>query len=200
MTKPYEVENERKSEYLIDKLFLERWSPRAISSENFTEKDLFSLIEAARWTPSSSNVQPWRFIYAMHNSKEWNKLYNLLDDFNNIWCKTAGALIVVISKKTSDAGQFYKLNSFSAGSAFMSLALQARMKNLIAHGMAGFDYEKAKKELKIPDDFSVECMIAVGAQGNVEELHERMQKSEKPNQRKPFKEIAAEGEFPKEWE
>ena len=199
MTKPYEVSNERKPEHPIDKIFLERWSPRSISHENFTEKDLFSLIEAARWTPSSSNVQPWRFIYTMHNSKEWNKFYDLLDDFNNIWCKTAGALIVLISKKTSDDGKPYKLNSFSAGSAFMSLAFQARMKNLIAHGMQGFDYEKARKVLNIPEDFSVECMIALGSQGKVEELHERMQKSEKPNQRKPFKEIANKGQFPKDW-
>lgn len=199
MTKPYEVQNKRKPEYPIDKIFLERWSPRSISHENFSEEDLLSLIEAARWTPSSSNFQPWRFIYTMHDSKNWEKFYEFLDDFNHIWCKTAGALIVVISKKNSDDGKPYPLHSFSAGSAFMSFALQARMKNLIAHGMEGFDHEKARKALNIPENFSVECMIAVGTQGKVEELHERMQKSEKPNQRKPFKEIAHEGEFPHEW-
>lgn len=200
MTKPYEIPNERKSEYLIDKIFLERWSPRSISYENFSEKDLLTLIEAARWTPSSSNVQPWRFIYAMYGSEEWKKFYDFLDDFNHIWCKTVGALIVVISKKNSEDGKPYKLHSFSAGSAFMSLALQARMKNLVAHGMAGFDYEKARKVLNIPSEFSVECMIAVGTQGKIEELHERMQKSEKPNQRKSLKEIASKAEFPRDWE
>ena len=73
----------------------------------------------------------------------------------------------------------------------MSLVLQAKMKNLVAHGMEGFNYEKARELLKVPEDYAVECMIAVGTQGNIEDLHERMQKSEKPNERKPLNQIIA---------
>src|SRR3989344_5797969 len=199
MTKPYSVPNNRKSEFPIDKIFLERWSPRSLSNENFTEEELLTLIEAARWTPSSSNVQPWRFLYAMHNTSEFKIFFELLGDFNKMWCKTAGALLVLISKKISDDGEPNNLYSFSAGSAFMSFALQARMENLVAHGMAGFDYGKAKLILKIPENYSVECMIAVGKQGNIEDLHERMQSSEKPNERKSLQEISARGIFPDDW-
>ena len=99
MTKPYSVLNNRKSEFPIDKIFLERWSPRSLSDENFTEEELLTLIEAARWTPSSSNVQPWRFLYAMHNTSEFKIFLELLGDFNKTWCETAGALLVLISKK-----------------------------------------------------------------------------------------------------
>jgi hypothetical protein len=81
----------------------------------------------------------------------------------------------------------------------MSLALQARIKGWIAHGMAGFDFEKVRKVLQVPDNFNVECMIAVGKQGEIEtSVPERMQKSEKPNERKHIKDIVSEGKFPKE--
>ena len=196
MTKPYDLKNERKSEHDVDEIFIKRWSPRAIGKKDFTEDDLASLFEAARWTPSSFNVQPWRFLYAMNGDENWSTFFGLLGEFNQMWAKDAGALIVVLSKKTNDEGKPNVTSSFDTGSAWMSLALQARMKNFIAHGMAGFDYEKARKILNVQDDYNVEAMLAIGTQGDVENLHERMQKSEKPNERKHVKEFAFRGGFP----
>jgi nitroreductase len=60
------------------------------------------LFEAARWAPSSVNVQPWRFIYAKRNTvraEDWKRFFNLLADVNKDWAKNAAVLIVVISKK-----------------------------------------------------------------------------------------------------
>lgn len=196
MTKPYEIENERKSGHNIDEVFIKRWSPRAISKEGLSEEKLMSLFEAARWAPSSSNIQPWRFLYVMNEDENWNTFFGLLAEFNQMWTRDAGALIVVLSKKTDEEGKPNPLHSFDTGSAWMSFALQAKMKNLIAHGMAGFDYEKARNILNIPEDYNIEAMIAVGTQGDVKNLHERMQKSEKPNERKHVKEFAFRGKFP----
>ena len=199
MTKPYEVKNERKTEHKVDKIFLDRWSPRSLSKE-IKEEDLLSLFEAARWAPSSYNMQPWRFLYAMNGDKNWHVFFDLLVDFNKMWCKNAGALILVISKKTNNEGNPNSLHSFDSGSAWMSLALQARMKNLIAHGMAGFDKEKAKKVLKISEDYNIEAMVAVGAQGNIEDTNEQMRGGEKPNtDRRPVKDSIAKGSFPDSW-
>lgn len=195
MTKPYKIENERKPEHDVNEIFIKRWSPRAISKESFSEEKLMSLFEAARWAPSSSNIQPWRFLYAMNGDENWDTFFGLLIEFNQMWTKDAGALVVVLSKKTDDEGKPNAIHSFDTGSAWMSLALQARMKNLVAHGMAGFDYEKAREILNIPDDYNVEAMIAIGTQGEVESLHERMQKSEKPNERKHVEEFAFKGKF-----
>jgi nitroreductase len=203
MTKPYDVPNSRKPDYPIDQEFLKRWSPRSISNKNFTEKDLMSLFEAARWSPSSSNIQPWRFLYALKGSKEWDRYFGFLVEFNQMWCKDAGALILVASRNTSpnkfgkEEQNYYQ--SFDTGAAWMSLALQARKKNFVAHAMGGFDKDKAKKELKIPNNYKVECMIAVGSQGNIEDIHERMQKNEKPNTRNPVKDFTSKGDFPKNW-
>jgi nitroreductase len=201
--KPYEVKNERKAEHEVDKIFLDRWSPRSLNPE-MSEEELMVLFEAARWTPSSSNGQPWRFLYAKNGSKDWDLFFNLLGDFNKMWCGKAGFLIVLISRKNFEPDEKGEekedaLHSFGAGSAFMSLALQARMKNFIVHGMAGFDYDKAREDLGVPDNYQVDCMIAVGKQGEIEEIPERMQKSEKPNSRKEVSEISFEGKFPGDW-
>jgi len=200
MTKPYQVPNKRKAAYPIDPIFLKRWSPRAMSGEKITKKELMSLIEAARWAPSNSNGQPWHFLYAMRDTKEWKTYFDLLVEFNQMWCKNAAVLIVLISRKNFEKGDKpNRVHTFDTGSAWMSLALQARMNNLVAHGMAGFSEKKAAKNLKIPEGYEVEAMIAIGKPGEISGIHERMQKQEKPNARKPTSQIVANGKFPKSW-
>jgi len=66
---------------------------------------------------------------------------------------------------------------------------------LVAHGMAGFDYEKAKIELNIPDDYKVEMMFAIGKPGKKEDMPEDLQKMESPSSRKPVSEFIFEGKF-----
>lgn len=63
--------NCRESEYPIDPMFLERWSPRAFTGEIIEETQLLTLLDAAHWAPSSSNMQPWRFLYALKGSEHW---------------------------------------------------------------------------------------------------------------------------------
>ena len=79
----------RHSEHDINPLLLHRWSPRAMSGEEISDAELMRLFEAARWAPSSYNGQPWRFIYAKRNSEYWDKLFNLMVDFNKSWAKNA---------------------------------------------------------------------------------------------------------------
>jgi nitroreductase len=187
--------NTRKTEYEIDNIFLQRYSPRAMSGEIIPTDTLMTLFEAARWAPSASNIQPWRFIYAMRGTAEFDKLFSLLIDFNKDWCIRASALIITISNKLDFKGKPSVSHSFDTGSAWENFALQASEMNLIAHGMAGFDYEKAKTELGIPDDYSVEMMIAVGKHGKVEDLPEPLREREAPSDRKPLSEIVFEGKF-----
>src|SRR3989338_5284656 len=97
--KPYEVKNPRKPDHKINPLFIKRWSPRSLSGEKISKEELFTLLEASRWAPSSSNEQPWTFLYAHRETKNWKKFFNLLDDFNKLWCKNAAVLVVLISRK-----------------------------------------------------------------------------------------------------
>ena len=188
----------RKSDYPIDKIFLDRWSPRAMLGEPISDEELFTLFEAARWAPSNNNEQPWRFVYAKKGTKDFDKFFNLLIEFNQLWCKNASVLICLIAKKTFSNNNSYNRNNMSdSGSAWENLALQASTMGLVAHGMGGYDVEKAHKDLKVPDDYEVVHMIAIGKPSSVDVLPERMQKSEAPNSRKPVNEIAFEGEFKK---
>ena len=188
----------RESEHEIHSLILNRWSPRAMSGEEISDKELMSLFEAARWAPSSFNGQPWRFIYAKRKTKHWDKLLNLMGDFNKSWAKNAAVLVVVVSKKTFDHnGQPSRTHSFDTGSAWENLALEAHSKGLITHGMGGFDYDKARTELGIPEDHQVEAMIAIGKRGKKEDLPKEIQERESPSIRKPLKEIIMEGIFRK---
>jgi len=75
------------------------------------------------------------------------------------------------------------------------LALQAQTMDLVAHGMSGIEYEMIKEKLSIPDDYSVEMMIAVGKPGKIEDLLKALQPREKPSDRRPLEEIVFEGKF-----
>jgi nitroreductase len=186
----------RKPEYPVNHIFLERWSPRAMSGEDVQEIELMSLFEAAKWAPSSYNNQSWRFIYAKRNTAAWDKFFGLLGEFNQAWCKNAAALVVVISKTTFDMnGKPARTHSYDTGAAWGYFALQASLNGLVAHGMEGFDYERAKTELGIPDDYTVEAMAAVGRPGKIEDLRPALQAKEKPSDRKKLEEIVFEGSF-----
>jgi nitroreductase len=187
----------RVAEYPIEPLFTERWSPRAMSGEALPKEELFRLFEAARWAPSSNNNQPWRFLYAYRDTPAWKIFFDLLVPANQEWCGRAGVLLVVLSKKTFDNGKPSITHSFDAGAAWMSLALQGSRMGLVVHGMQGFDYDKARNALGVPEDHQVECMIAIGYPGNKADLPPHHQEREQPNDRRPVSRTAFEGVFPK---
>jgi nitroreductase len=187
---------ERNSAFKINSIILNRWSPRSMTGEELDNDTLMSLFEAARWAPSSFNNQPWRFIYAKRNTKYWDKIFDLLVESNKVWAKNAGILIVVISNKNFEYnGKFSITHQYDAGAAWENLALEATSRGLIAHGMQGFDYQKARDRLEIPEDFDVMAMIAIGKKGPKENLPPNLQQKENPNDRKPLNEIIMEGSF-----
>jgi nitroreductase len=186
----------RTPDHPIETLFLRRWSPRAFSSEPITEAQLNALFEAARWAPSTYNEQEWRFLYARNNDQHWSTFLNILVPANQVWCKDAAILVVVLSKKSfTKTGKPNPVHTFDSGLASMNLMLQATVMNIIAHGMAGFDRDKARAELRVPDDFSVEAMIAIGRPGDPDQLPPELREREVPSGRKKVAEIAQPGAF-----
>ena len=161
------------------------------------QADLMKVFEAARWAPSCFNGQPWRFVYARKGTAHFEKFLGLLVEANRVWCAQAGALVLVMAKKSLDNGNPLRTYSFDAGAAWMSLALQASMAGLVAHGMAGFDYDHAAELLQMPAGHSVEAMIALGYPGSKDDLPEPLKARETPNGRKPICELISEGTFSK---
>lgn len=191
-----EVQQNRKPEYPIDPIFLNRWSPRAMSGEELSDEELMPLFEAARWAPSSYNAQQRRFLYAKRNTPDWDLFFNLLLEGNKIWAKNAAVLVVVIARKTFEHNEKPSPTSvFDTGAAWENLALEGSLRDLVVHGMQGFDWDKARYNLAIPINYDVCAMIAIGKHGNKDDLPEKLQEMEKPNDRKPLHEIVIEGKF-----
>lgn len=187
----------RTSSYPVLPLILNRWSPRALSGESLSKHELMTLFEAARWAPSSYNNQPWRFIYAHRGSgATWETFLNLLVPANRSWAERASVLVVVASStKFSYNNKPARTHSFDTGAAWENLALQASSMGIIAHGMEGFSYERAAQDLNIPDDFTVEAMIALGKPGHKNQLTEEQQKAEQPSSRLPLEKLVFERTF-----
>ena len=190
----------RQPEYPIHPLFTDRWSPRAFTGESIPESGLMSLLEAARWAPSAYNAQPWRFIYARHDTPSWQLLFNTLTEFNQGWAQRAAALVVIVSAKEAvfpgaKEPASNKWHSFDAGAAWVSLAFQAVLSGWSAHGMAGFDADRLRQAAGIPEGYAIEAMVAIGKQGDKSVLPEVLQARETPNGRLPLMELAAEGRF-----
>lgn len=167
-----------------------------MSGEPIDLADLLVLFEAARWAPSSGNSQPWRFLFARRDTEAWPRFFGLLNEGNKLWCRNAAALIVFVSKKTSErSGRALVTHSYDTGAAWVSFALQGWLKGFVVHGMAGFDYGRAADTLHVPDDFSVDAMAAVGRPGRIEDLPEAQRPREIPSQRRPIAESLFEGGF-----
>ncbi len=183
-------------EFDADEQFRRRWSPRAMSGKALSLHELQRIFEAARWAPSCFNSQPWRFIYAINGSPHWSALLGLLMDMNQAWAQHAGALVAVVSRKTFEHnGQPAPTHSFDAGSAWMSMALQAQHMGLVSHAMWGFHQEQAPEVLGLSEDYAVQAMVAIGYPGNKAELPEKYQEREMPSPRKPLAEIVFEGKL-----
>ena len=192
-----DIRAHRQPEYDVDRLFVNRWSPRAMSGEEIDDTALMRLFEAAKWAPSSYNNQPWRFLYAKRQTPHWPTFFDLLIEGNQRWAKNAAVLLCIVSKNTMDRdGSPSPTHTFDAGAAWENLALQATLSGLVAHGMQGFDYDKARQVLRVPEGYTVEAMVAIGKPGNREDLPERLREREVPAGRKKLAEIVFEGGFP----
>ena len=188
---------QRKADYPILPLFIDRWSPRSMTGESITKEELFSLFEAARWAPSSNNNQPWYFIYAMKGEPAFEVLYDILVEVNKRWTKNAAVLMVVLSRTLYSYDDSYaRTHSFDTGSAAENMVLQAFSMGLAMRGMAGFDYEKARQVLEVPQEYAVEAMYAIGIKAPDELLDEDLRVGERTG-RKPVKDFVFQGLFGK---
>ena len=180
------------TDFPIHNIIARRWSARAFSTKTVEKSKLLSILEAARWAPSSRNEQPWRYIvFTDDNPEKLEKARSVLLEINN-YVKLAPILICAITKKTySDNGVYNKLHFHDLGAANENMFLESFNQDLIMHEMGGFDREKARKVFSIPDEYEIGIMIAIGYQDSHEILPERFrEKINSPRERKPLSEIA----------
>jgi nitroreductase len=166
------IKKNAETKYTIHSIIAERWSPRVFDPTRPVERDkINSLMEAARWAPSSNNEQPWSFILFEE------KVPDLLDQAReclssgNFWAKKAPLLILSVARTHFSENRKENRHAFhDVGLATENLLLQAFHLGLITHPMAGFDVRKSEQFFSIPEKNIPVAMIAVGYPGNIDTI------------------------------
>lgn len=169
----------------------ERWSPRAFDDSHvLPEGALRGVFEAARWAPSASNTQPWRFILARRGSESFAKVAEALVPFNSMWASKAAALVVNIAEVADENGEPRQWAEYDLGQAVALLTVQAHSEGLYVHQMGGFDAAAISASFDLDERLRPVSVAAIGEIGSVEQLIEPLREREvAPRERKPLEDI-----------
>lgn len=181
------------NQYPIHNLLKERWSPRAFASQPVEDEKLLSLFEAARWSPSGGNRQPWHFIVVTQANKELHeKLVGTMTGRNRLWTKNVPTLAVTVVKTNPEMPAANRFAYYDLGQAVAHLSVQAADLGLHVHQMAGYDAAKVRELLEIPDGYEPMTIVAIGYFGKVDDLPQEMglrDDETAPRTRKPLTEF-----------
>jgi len=168
-------------------LLHERKATRAISSRSIDGGMAEQLMQAAQLSASCFNNQAWRFLVLSEEAalEKGRKAISA----GNSWAKTAPLLFIGFSRpdldcQLTDGRQYYL---FDLGMAVQLILLQATELNLVARPFAGFSPETIREEFNLGTEFEIYVMIAVGFEGDISALDERLQAmSRAPRTRNPL--------------
>ena len=176
----------------LNELLNQRWSPRAFSSTSIEPENILSMFEAARWAPSSANEQPWRFIVASReDTSVFGTLADSLMEGNRRWAQHAPLLVLGLAQSTyAQSGKPYRHALYDLGQSVAHLTVQASSIGISVHQMGGFDPDKLRSGLAIPDSFEPAIVLAIGYADKPETLPEDLRRREQaPRVRKPLEAI-----------
>lgn len=194
------MEKQAKTKYEIDSLLSKRWSPRSFANKQVEQEKLQRLFEAARWSASAYNEQPWRFILGIKGKDEtYSMIYDSMVQFNKDWAKLAPVLMVVVSKNNfTHNNKPNETAVYDTGQAIANLSVQATKEGLHLHQMGGFDKEKIIKDFELPEGYTPQALVALGYIGKPDMLPEDLAKGEYSERlRKDFDEFVFSGKFTK---
>ncbi|SER25053.1 nitroreductase family protein [Lentzea albida] len=161
----------------VHPLLSARWSSRAFDpAHELGDDQLTALLEAARWAPSASNTQPWRFAVARRGTAEHGAVLGTLAGGNQVWARDASALVVVAARTTGTDGAAQPWAVYDAGQAVAHLSVQAQAEGLAVHQMGGFDRDGLTSVL--PGDVTPLVVVAVGLRDEPTRLAESLAERE----------------------
>lgn len=186
-------------EYPILDSIKNRWSPRIFADTPISEENVKILLEAGRWAPSASNIQPWRIIWGIKGTKMYNRIFYCLDDFNQTWAGNSQLLWINAYKKTMDTSEKENFHALHDLGLFMGNVIhQANSMGIASHQMAGVQFKKAEKEFNFTEDYHVATAVAFGYfGGNPDDLSDELKKKElkETRERKLQEDFAFNGNF-----
>lgn len=183
-----EVLSVRKPKHEVSPIFINRWSTRAFEPYNIPQEQLNTILEAASYAPSANNVQPWRFFVA--STPEQKELFQQFILPRNVaWSHKASAFILLAGDTKKPDGEPNHLHAFDSGAAWATIAYQAKMLGLSTRAMGGYDRDKAKQLLGMPEHYVPHVVIAIGKPGTLDQLDESFHKINAPTPRKSLDEL-----------
>lgn len=192
------------TDYPINEFIAERWSPYAFKKQPVSEADLCSLFEAARWSASSYNEQPWSYIVGTKQNPElFQHLLSCLVELNQFWAKEAPVLVLaIVNHKFAHNHEVNKAAIHDLGLASANLVLEATTRGLSVHQMIGIIPDKARILFDIPDDSEALVGMAIGYQGDPMKLPDALKERDlMPRQRKSLDQFVFSGKWgtPRSW-
>ena len=181
------MDNPAPVDHPVHELIRARWSPRAFSSEAVAPAAVLSLLEAARWSASCFNDQPWSFLVGFQGDETWQGLYDCLMPANRTWAGEAPVLMLAMAHEMFvQTGKPNRHAQYDTGQAVAALALQATAQGLFVHQMAGFDAEATRARFSIPANHTPMAALAIGRGGDPTTLPESLAERERaPRERVP---------------
>jgi nitroreductase len=168
-----------------------RWSPRGFDpAAVIDEATLTTVLEAARWAPSASNMQPARYIVARRGSASFTTIHATLMGFNKAWADAASVLIVNVATLPIDAERENPWARYDLGQAVAHLTIQAQHEGLHSHQLGGFDGAALAEAFDLNEGQAVVSVTALGVLGDVDALSPELRERESaPRTRKPLTEL-----------
>ena len=176
----------------IHSVLAERWSPRSFDSTvEIPEEKITAALEAARWSASASNTQPWRFIVARRGTPEHATIVENLMGFNQTWAASAQVLIVNLAALTAADGTLLRWAQYDLGQAVATLTMQAHHDGLHVHQMGGIEVDGLRTAFGIAEGLEPISVTALGVLGTPEALASDVLREREvaPRSRRPLDEL-----------
>jgi len=148
-----------------------RRSIRQYKTTSVDNEAIELVLEAARWAPSWTNTQCWRFI-VVRDSNAKIELANTLSDNNPAIDAIKSAPVVIVAsaelaqsgcregKPRTDKGGYWYM--FDVALAMQNLVLAARSLGLGTVYVGSFDAKRVASILEVPQGFCVVAMTPLG--------------------------------------
>ncbi|HET9516509.1 MAG TPA: nitroreductase family protein [Actinoplanes sp.] len=168
-----------------------RWSPRGFNhTHQVSPQQVTALIEAARWSPSAMNGQPWRFVVTHRGEPAFDRLFETLNDGNKLWAGAASVLILAVADTLTADGSPNAYALYDTGQAVANLITQASHEGLSTHQMGGFNPTAAAAAFDLAAQLRPLVVIAVGRHDPAAPLTEALAAREvAPRVRRPIEDL-----------
>ncbi|MEH6585175.1 MAG: nitroreductase family protein [Halioglobus sp.] len=184
----------------ITALLQQRHSPYAFDpARGVASEDVTALFEAARWTMSSYNAQPWRYIVGVkeRDPQTWEKIQSVLLEGNQPWAANAPVLALgVVQHNFEYNDKPNKAASHDLGAASAYLTLEATARGLVVHQMIGIDPDKAREVFGLEGSLEPLTALAIGYHGSADDVAATFaERDQKPRERISTDEFILAGGF-----